>query len=557
MAETTAFQLNSFQPTAFAVGYTLSYTSGVYTLTGNVVTILHNDIEDVQSGVYTLTGNAANLTYIPGSVPTFYAGAFNAGAFAVGNRTMFIDAGNYTYTGYSAKYGIGRAAATGVYTLTGIAANFELTEPADTGAYTLSGVSASLLHGRKAYPVTGQYAIYGYASDLYEAHRVYPATGEYTVIGYEGNFAITEPAETGSYIVSGKSVTFNIGMPISKGGYTYVGYEVNFHIVENIDTGTYNLTGKNVGVQYNPALLPVTGDYTLVGVAGNFEITEPADVAIYVITGNDVAVNVNKIWHIPKGSYAWTVKLVPMETSHDRVLYTPIGRYNTTFQSYVALTLHAMFTVKGVYNLTGNSVDQYHNHRLSISLQTYNFTNYSVNFHINFHLEPIRYLLDGHDAARLVTRLPLLSGALQYLGYPAQFGIGFGLISEPYQIKSYTVDLQKKSFVAAAKGSFSAVGNNVGLYKSQFINANNGAYTFIGKPITNSYVRAIAVAKGVYSLTGVAVAERDNRVIYGAKGTYLISSVGIRFVKSSILSFDKDVDVIYIPAENRVIRVSA
>jgi hypothetical protein len=362
---------------------------------------------------------------------------------------------------------------------------------------------------------TGSYAVTGYDAQETEAHQLYASKGAYSYTGIAANFAITEPASYGSYNVTGTAVAAN-----------YASY-------------------------------PTKGAYSVTGVAATFALAEPATSGVYSLNGNNSFLAYGRVFNLSSGSFGYTINNVPMETTHQKVLYVPIGHYNVTFQSYQTTAIHALFASGGIFGLSPNPVSLYSNHKLYPASGSYGYTGDSSQFSINFNLPAVPFVITGNPAQRVIVRLPLQTGAFTLAGNTVTFAVAINTTSQAYALTGYAATLKHNYAEGVTTNAYAINSTGVTLAKKSYEYLTSAQFTLSPKSVFETVNRNLVLAKGAYIVTGNAVAEFDKRRIYATSGNYVLTGNNVSLLIPEILSFTGTTDIIRIPAESRVIKVSA
>lgn len=161
-----------------ATNYQIDAQRGIYSLSGQAITVSRNRVATVLNGTYILIGQALTVSR---------------------NRVATPTNGTYALTGQAITVNRNRVATpvNGVYSLAGQAATVLRSKlvTAQSGTYTLTGQTATVSRNRVATPSNGAYALSGQVIEV-----VYTPSA----VNYQIN------AQAGSYTVSGQSIAVSI-----------------------------------------------------------------------------------------------------------------------------------------------------------------------------------------------------------------------------------------------------------------------------------------------------------------------------------------------------------
>lgn len=207
-------------PVSAGGAYSLSVTSGAYTLSGNDSQLVATRLLQATAGAYSVTGNDAVLTKgtALAVTPGAYAISGNDAALLVA-RLLSLTAGSYAITGNNAALTAARSltATAGAYSITG--SDVQLT-------YTPVG-SYSLQVTPGAYAIVGSDAVLTAARRLALTAGAYAVTGSNVVLTYGVMHTLT--VTPGSYTYTGNDAVLSrtLALMVTSGAYVYAGRSVS------------------------------------------------------------------------------------------------------------------------------------------------------------------------------------------------------------------------------------------------------------------------------------------------------------------------------------------
>ena len=291
-----------YLPASETNSYSLSASSGAYTLTGIASSLINARKLTASAGSYSLAGQLANFfrgikvvsasgsyvltgqssSLLKGPKVTSEAGAYLLTGQSPGltvTRLMGANAGSYTVSGQALNLlkGFKVSSSAGSYSLSGQEATLTYSGSAafiaaNSGSFSLTGIAASLEMGRVVTATAGSYSLAGQTVILLTGHKVPASSGSYSLSGQavalKHNSSLA--ALNGSYTLSGQAANLLLShlLPVNAGSYSLTGSSVNFPLGKSItaSSGSYILTGQLVNLLCGRKVVASTGLYVLTGI---------------------------------------------------------------------------------------------------------------------------------------------------------------------------------------------------------------------------------------------------------------------------------------------------
>jgi hypothetical protein len=309
--------------------YDLTLNQGVYSLTGQPVSLLNERAISLDQGSYDLTGQPVDL---------------------LTERAISLDQGNYSTTGaiftfdYVVPLNYNFLLNQGIYSITGQIINL-LTERAislDQGNYDLTGQPVSLLTERAISLDQGSYDITGQPVSLLANRSLSLDQGNYDVTGQPVNLLADRvlDLQQGSYTITGRSITFRYietnayNLVLGQGSYSTIGSDFTFdYVVPNqynitLASGSYSTTGDEVSLLVERMLTMGAGSYSSEGlpITALFHRQLTMDAGVYTTVGSSVSIAYIEFSGFEIGSYSISFVQTPVQAYYDDLLV------NTTYK---------------------------------------------------------------------------------------------------------------------------------------------------------------------------------------------------------------------------------
>ena len=243
VSTTNCAQLSITYSTGGGTAYTLTASSGSFSLTGQAANLKRGRRLVAAAAAFVLTGQAVTLTKgrrIQANAATFSLGGQNVGLRAA--RRITGGAGSYALNGQNATLKATRriAAGAGSYTLTGQSASFDISKKmaAQAGAFMLTGRAAGLIYARRLKADAGSFVLSGRDAQLTFVRALQAGAGSFSLTGQDAalKYARRMPAEPGSYVLTGMDANLiadqggNITLTAETGVFVFTGGEATFRI---------------------------------------------------------------------------------------------------------------------------------------------------------------------------------------------------------------------------------------------------------------------------------------------------------------------------------------
>jgi len=441
-------------------------TPGAYVLSGLAILI---DISlNQQAGAYVITGLGMEpelgFPILPGSyaltgfeadLPKSVIQDQDPGAYALTGFSMLpqvdlnLAPGAYSLTGLEILSELGFSVLPGSYVLTGIEMDpvvlADLVEDLTPGVYLLTGASLGIDTAMGMVP--GAYALTGF--EISKDVALDMLAGVYVLTGFETQLLsdYIEDLALGSYIITGASLSTDLGLSLVPGAYILNGLALAFDAALNAASGAYALTGFELDTQVAILLDLTPGAYALTGFEAQLvaAILEDMTPGAYTLTGFSMSKDIGL--NLVAGAYSLTGLPLAFDTSLD--------------------------LAAGIYLLSGLEASLVADEAFDMDPGVYSLVGQVLSFDLGLALAPGAYSLTGFQA-QLVKDfiLNLASGAYNLTGFSSLSVAQYiqELAPGAYTLTGVEILDQPDYGILAAPGIYSITGFGADVIQAQVFN---------------------------------------------------------------------------------------
>lgn len=315
----------SFSVVASSSGYSISISSGSFSLTGISIALAVSRLISIVKGTFTVSGISVGAAI---------------------SRYLSLVKGTFSVSGISSAFSIARyiAASLATYSVTGISTTLSKTFSiaSSVGSFVLTGVSSIFSQSKYIAATVGSFVLSGISSALSTSRYLLAQYGQYTVSGVSAslNFGYYVSIQVGTFILSGISAVISAARNIS------------------VSVGSFALSGID-------AILTKSGSYSIIAGLGEFTVAGiqagiSASRRITISVGSFVVTGVSSIFNVSRGIVASSGSFVLTGVSNvftaARYIFMTYGAFVVTGISASIQTLTAMIASAGSFVLSGISI---------------------------------------------------------------------------------------------------------------------------------------------------------------------------------------------------------